>query len=74
MKRLLIFVLPALLTACATAPTKPVCIPVVPYSRETQNQAADELETLERENRAPTLRRFAEDYGELRARNRAACE
>lgn len=63
----------ALLAGCATAPSRPVCIPVVPYTAETQRQAAAELEALERENRAPVVRRFVEDYGELRARNRAAC-
>lgn len=64
----------ALLSGCGQAISKPPCIPVIPYSRETQNQAADELEALERAGEAPTVRRFVGDYGELRARNRAACE
>ncbi len=71
--RALPFVLMVLLAGCATAPSEPVCIPVVPYSAETQRQAAEEIDGLAKEGRAPVLRRFTEDYGELRARNRAAC-
>jgi hypothetical protein len=63
----------ALLLGCATAPSRPVCIPPVPYSAETQGQAEAELAELERAGQAPVIRRFIEDYGDLRARNRAAC-
>jgi hypothetical protein len=38
-----------------------------------QATAADEMAALERDGRAPTLRRWIEDYGDLRARARAAC-
>lgn len=71
--RVLPFALMALLIGCAPGASKPVCIPVVPYSAETQRQAAEEMAELAQEGRAPVLRRFTEDYGELRARNRAAC-
>jgi hypothetical protein len=42
---------------------------LVEYDRATQARAADEIEA----GRAPTLARFSEDYGDLRARLRAAC-
>jgi hypothetical protein len=74
MRLVLLFALMALLTGCATAASRPVCIPVVPYSTMTQRGAAEEMASLEQEGRAPIVRRFVEDYGELRARNRAACE
>lgn len=72
-----IFVVPLLmgLAACtAPTPVRPVCIQVIRYSPETQAAAAAEMEALAAENHAPTLRRFVEDYGDLRARNRAACQ
>ncbi len=62
-----------ILAGCASGASRPVCIPVVPYSRDVQRQAAEELAALEQANQAPVTRRMIEDYGELRARNRAAC-
>ena len=73
MRRLLTIGLMALASGCATAPSRPVCIPVVPYDRDILRQADAEIAALEAANQAPVTRRMIEDYGDLRARNRAAC-
>lgn len=68
---MLAFALTALNAACATAPSDPLCLAVVPYGRADQAQAADELTRLAGD---AVLRRLIEDYGALRARARAVCE
>ncbi len=68
--QVLLFVPMALSAGCATAISEPVCLAVVPYSRADQARAADELAALPAD---AVLRRFVEDYGELRARVRAVC-
>jgi len=70
MKPLLIIAATALLSACATAPTDPICAPLARYDRETQRAAAAELHALPP---GVVLRRLIEDYGVLRARIAGAC-
>lgn len=60
------------LSGCAEDITVPVAVcpePVV-YSEKEQRDAAAELRALAAENRAPTLRRWIVDYGQLRAKVR----
>jgi len=60
-----------LLAACTTAGSdRPVCDALVIYDRPTQARAAAELSALVE---GAALLRLIEDYGELRARVRAAC-
>ncbi len=66
----LLFVPMALNAGCATAPSDPACLAVVPYSRADQARAADELAALPAD---AVLRRFVADYGELRAQIRGVC-
>lgn len=59
-------------TACERVTSNvfvPSCVPLVAYSLDEQNQAADELEAM------PNLMitRMTYDYGRLRAQVRAAC-
>ena len=59
-------------TACEEVTSSvfvPSCVPLVKYSEDEQNQAADELEAM------PDLMiaRMSYDYGRLRAQVRAAC-
>ena len=58
------------IAACGMAGSKPACLAVVPYDQASQGRARAELHAL-----APDaeLRRYVEDYGELRARARAWC-
>ena len=58
----------ALLGGCATGGSSGGCQPLVSYSAEAQLSAADALRGA-----APVLRGMIEDYGDLRARVRAAC-
>ena len=69
--RRLAFVATALCAGCATAPSDPgpICGRLVTYPRDVQERAAAEIEA----RTAPTLARFSEDYGELRAAVRGAC-
>ena len=60
----------ALLTACAPAGSEPVCLALVPYDRQTQQRAAEERAALPN---GAVLARMIDDYGDLRARIRAAC-
>lgn len=60
----------ALLAACAMARSEPDCLAVVPYDRASQARALAELNALPAD---AELRRYAEDYGDLRARARAWC-
>ncbi len=60
----------ALLAGCATAVSEPYCPTLAPYPPPLQARAADELDRLPPD---AALRRLIEDYGELRARLRAAC-
>jgi hypothetical protein len=65
-----------LLAGCAEDVTVPVAVcpePVV-YSEKEQRDAAAELRALGAENRAPTLRRWIVDYGQLRAKVRECHE
>lgn len=48
-----------------------VCPALVPYSPAVQNAAAVELNSLPRES---VIAKMIDDYGDLRARIRAACE
>ncbi len=66
-----LLIAPMVLNAgCATAPSDPVCLRVVPYSAADQAAVADELAVLPA---SAVLRRFVDDYGALRARARAVC-
>ena len=47
------------------------CPALAPYSPAVQNMAAVELNSLPRES---VIAKMIEDYGDLRARIRAACE
>jgi hypothetical protein len=47
----------------------PSCVPLVAYSPDEQNQAADEMEAMP----DLMLTRMGYDYGRLRAQVRAAC-
>jgi hypothetical protein len=62
----------ALVSGCATAPSRPVSVVVpqpcrpfdlVEYTRAEQTRAADELDALQRDT---MLERMVEDYGALR--------
>lgn len=70
MTRLSIIALTALLAGCATTISDPVCPPLAVYPPAVQDRAADELAALPA---GAALARLIEDYGELRARLRAAC-
>lgn len=71
MKLLRIIAATALLTGCATAVSDgPVCPALAQYPPEVQRQAATEINALPPD---AALVRMIEDYGELRARLRAAC-
>jgi hypothetical protein len=60
-----------LLAACTTAGSdRPVCEALVIYDRQTQARAAAEISALPA---GAALLRLIEDYGEMRARLRAAC-
>ena len=59
-------------TACETVTSNvfvPSCVPLVKYSKDEQNQAADEMESMPE----MMLTRMVNDYGRLRAEVRAAC-
>lgn len=58
------------LTACAPAGSEPVCLALVPYDIQSQQQAAQELAALPD---GSVLARMIDDYGDLRARIRGAC-
>lgn len=74
MKRLgIIGAMAALLTGCGTVSSEPrpaMCDWLVAYSPSIQQRAATELDALPP---ASALRVLVDDYGELRARIRAAC-
>ena len=73
MRRLATIAATALLTGCATggSDVRPaMCGWLVRYPPALQQRAADELDALPPDS---TLRVLVEDYGELRARIRAAC-
>ena len=73
-RRARIVALAALLSGCATggSDVRPaMCGWLVPYTPAFQTRAAAELAALEP---ASAIARLVEDYGELRARIRAACE
>lgn len=62
----------ALLSGCgaASSDVRPaMCDWLVIYSRDVQTRAAEELMRCD----APMIARMMDDYGELRARIRAAC-
>ena len=61
----------ALLSACGPGGSDRPCFALVPYSAETQSRAAAELAALPRD---AALVRMIDDYGELRARIRGACQ
>lgn len=68
-----IIALAGLIGGCATAGSDPrpaMCDWIVPYPRELQRAAADELSALPPH---AALVRLIDDYGALRARIRAAC-
>jgi len=65
-----IIALMGLLSACVPGDSERSCFALVPYSGETQSQAAVELAALPRD---AALVRMIDDYGELRARIRGAC-
>ena len=72
-RRARIVALAALVSGCATggSDVRPaMCGWVVPYAPALQAQAAAELDALPP---GAALARLVEDYGELRARIRAAC-
>lgn len=70
MRRVLtIALMAALLTGCQRAGSDTLCHSLLRYPPEVQAQALAEI----RAGQAPTLSRFADDYGELRARIRANC-
>jgi hypothetical protein len=61
-----------LLSACSTTSIpQVVCPEVSQYTDETQKKAAEELQELREQNKAPIVRQFIVDYGALRARLRA---
>ena len=60
----------ALLSACAPAGSKPVCLALVPYDARSQRQAAAELAA---QPGGSVLAGMIDDYGDLRARIRGAC-
>lgn len=66
---LLLGLMALLLTACATAPSKPVLPQIVDYSAASQERAAEEYDALPE---GAELRRYVDDYGVLRAEIRAA--
>lgn len=71
MRHLPSIALTALLSACAPAGSDPACLALVPYDARTQRQAAGELAALPA---GAVLARMIDDYGDLRARLRGACE
>jgi hypothetical protein len=60
-----------LLSACAPAGSEHACLALVPYSHAAQRQVAEELAALPD---GSVLARMIDDYGDLRARIRGACE
>jgi len=70
MKLLAAFAATALSAGCATGNSDPFCPALVPYPPAVQTAAAEEIAS----GAAPTLARFAEDYGALRAALKAACQ
>ncbi len=71
MRKRLVIALTVLLAGCAAAGSDgPFCPALVPYPPELQQRAADEVAALPPNS---VLARLIEDYGELRARIRAAC-
>lgn len=72
---ILILAASSVLGACSSVVAVGVCPPAYKeYTRDEQTQAADELRGLQKENRAPTVRRFVVDYGALRAEVRELCK
>jgi hypothetical protein len=72
MRKRLAIAATVLLAGCAAAGSDgPLCPALVPYPPEVQMRAADELAALPPDS---VLARLVEDYGELRARIRGACE
>ena len=67
-RQLSIVALAALVTACSGVCSDPVRHSLVPYPPEVQAAADAEMAG----GSCPVLSRFADDYGELRARIRAA--
>lgn len=78
MRRTCTFAAMLLISGCASHVAVPTCPAIVPYTAEQQNQALDELcqlvglnsncDPVEYKKRPrPTLDRFMQDYGELRA-------
>lgn len=55
------------LSACATAPSDPVCPKLAPYTAAQQAEAAKELNALPL---GAELRAFVSDYGKLRDETR----
>lgn len=71
MRRLLsIGLAAALLAGCATAGSRQFCPSLAEYDAELQRRAAEEMDKLPRDS---ATGRLIEDYGDLRARIRAAC-
>lgn len=68
MRRMLLTAL--FLGGCANHPTF-VCLSTTPYDRETQARALAELEALPS---GSVIARMIDDYGDLRARIRSACQ
>lgn len=71
MRILQLVLMALLLTACATAPSRPVLPSIVEYDDASQARAAAEYDALPE---GAELRLYIDDYGVLRAEIRAARE